>query len=293
MNYEYLKIFYIVSRYQNFSKAASILYTSQPAISRVISNLESEFGYKLFTRTKAGVLLTKEGKELYNSIEPSFRYLERVEKEITDKSLIGKVVHIGATVTALHCFLFDFFKKLEQKFPELHYRIYTGSTSKILALLESGSIDIGFVTTPFDAKEDISMNNIVEIENILVAGNIFKNELNKEISIKDLVNYPFILLSLDMQFRTHINEFLLKNDVKIQPVIEADSSDILMPLVEHNYGISFIPANMAKDGINNNLAFEVKLKEKIPSRYISYITSKNYPESNVVREIKKFINDYK
>ena len=293
MNYEYLKTFYIVSKYQNFSKAANILYTSQPAISRVISNLESELGVKLFTRTKAGVLLTKEGENLFTSIEPSFRYLERIENEIANNSLMGNNIHIGATVTALHCFLFDFFKKLEKKFPNLHYRIYTGSSSKILSLLESGIIDIGFVTTPFDLKDDIQINNIAEIENILVAGNIFKNELKEEMSIKDLINYPFILLSIDMQFRTHINEFLSKNDVKIKPVIEADSSDILMPLVEHNYGISFVPKNMAKDGIEKNLAFEVKLKEKIPPRYISYITNKKYPESSIIKDIKKFINDNK
>ena len=84
MNYEYLKVFYLVCEYHNFSKAAKELYTSQPAISRIISSLEAELSTKLFLRTKSGVMLTKEGERLYQMIEIPFNQLSRIEKDIRE-----------------------------------------------------------------------------------------------------------------------------------------------------------------------------------------------------------------
>ena len=52
MNYEYYKIFYYVGKHKNITKAAAEMYSSQPAVTRAIQNLESELGCRLFTRNK-------------------------------------------------------------------------------------------------------------------------------------------------------------------------------------------------------------------------------------------------
>ena len=133
MNYEYLKTFYVVCKHENFSKAAKELYTSQPAISRTISQLEDELNIKLFFRRKEGVKLTKEGEAFYKSIELPLNQLDRFENEMNkNEKLIDEVIYIGATVTALSCFLFDMINSFANKFPNIHYRIYTGSSSSIL-----------------------------------------------------------------------------------------------------------------------------------------------------------------
>ena len=57
-NFEYYKVFYYVSKYENLTKAASVLKTSQPAVTRTIHNLENILGCRLFTRSKSGMKLT-------------------------------------------------------------------------------------------------------------------------------------------------------------------------------------------------------------------------------------------
>ena len=59
-NFEYYKVFYYVSKYENLTKAASVLKTSQPAVTRTIHNLENILGCRLFTRSKSGMKLTPE-----------------------------------------------------------------------------------------------------------------------------------------------------------------------------------------------------------------------------------------
>ena len=66
---EYYKVFYYVARYKSFSKAAKALLSSQPNITRIIGNLESELGCKLFERTNQGAVLTPAGENLYKYAE--------------------------------------------------------------------------------------------------------------------------------------------------------------------------------------------------------------------------------
>ncbi len=82
------KVFYIVAQTKNISKAAELLYVSQPAVSYSIKTLEESLGSKLFYRTPKGMELTPESKKLYNAVKDCYTYLatgERIFKE--DKEL--------------------------------------------------------------------------------------------------------------------------------------------------------------------------------------------------------------
>ena len=75
MNYEYYKIFYHVAKHKNSTKAATELYSSQPAVTRALQNMEGELGCKLFIRKKTGVELTREGENLYKYAQVAFQQL--------------------------------------------------------------------------------------------------------------------------------------------------------------------------------------------------------------------------
>ena len=70
IDFELYRIFYVVANHCNITKASEELNISQPAISKSIKNLEEQLGGQLFVRTKRGVVLTSEGKEFYNYINP-------------------------------------------------------------------------------------------------------------------------------------------------------------------------------------------------------------------------------
>ena len=72
MNYGYYNTFLYVAKFKSISKAAKELYTSQPAVTRVIKLIEKELGCSLFVRSKYGVELTKEGEILYEYVNSGF-----------------------------------------------------------------------------------------------------------------------------------------------------------------------------------------------------------------------------
>ena len=65
VNLEYYRIFYHVAKYENFTKAARILGSNQPNVTRAMNRLEEEIGCVLFIRTNRGIRLTPEGEHLY------------------------------------------------------------------------------------------------------------------------------------------------------------------------------------------------------------------------------------
>ncbi len=289
MNYSYMKVFYTVAKHQNISAAAKELDVTQPAVSRIISNIEKEYSTALFFRSKNGVMLTREGNRLYESIKSPFKQLEKIEADITANTLKEVTVHVGATATSLECFLFKILDDLNHKYPSVKVRIYTDSSSNLLHKVEDGSIDFAFITTPYKVSEDLEVEDVFKIHNILIAPISYKTKISGPISIKKLTNYPFIFLNKEMQFREHVESFLNKYNVKINPVYEIDSSSMLIPLVENDCGLTFVPEESVQNNIAKGSCFKVDLIEEMPVRYISFVSRKNSFYSKQVREIKKAI----
>ena len=289
MNYSYMKVFYTVAKHQNISAAAKELDVTQPAVSRIISNIEKEYDTSLFVRSKNGVMLTREGNRLYESIKNPFKQLEKIEADITANTLKEVTVHVGATATSLECFLFKILDDLNHKYPSVKVRIYTDSSSNLLHKVEDGSIDFAFITTPYKVSEDLEVEDVFKIHNILIAPISYRTKIRGPISIKKLTNYPFIFLNKEMQFREHVESFLNKYNVKINPVYEIDSSSMLIPLVENDCGLTFVPEESVENNIAKGSCFKVDLIEEMPIRYISFVSRKNSFYSKQVREIKKAI----
>ena len=287
MNYSYMKAFYVVVKHQNISLAAKELGVTQPALSRIIANIENEYGTKLFFRSKNGVTLTREGLNLFEMIKRPFTELEKIDNTISStKNLKESIVHIGATSTALYCYLFKYLDEIKKKFPSIKFRLYTDSSVNLLNMAENGSIDIAFITTPFNAGEDMEVHNVYKLNSILIAPISYKDRIKGKVSIKELVKYPFILLSKDMQFRQHINTFLYGHGIRINPEYEIDSSSILIPLVENDCGLTFIPDEMAEQSIKENKCFKVDLVEDIPLRFVSLVIKKDINHASAIYEIK-------
>ena len=291
MNYTYLNVFYTVAKLQNISKAAEELGVTQPAVSRIISNIEKEYHTKLFFRSKTGVSLTRDGQNLFEMIKAPLIELEKVSNNLSSNKTLDKVtIHIGATSTALYCYLFKHLEDdIKKIFPNVNFKIYSDSSTKLLNMVSNGSIDFAFITTPYQGREDLETHNVVKLNDILIAPISYKDQIKDKVSIKDLENYPFILLSKEMQFREYIDNFLNKYKVHVTPVYETDSSAILTPFVELGYGLTFIPDEMAIKSINEGKCYQVNIKEKLPDRYIAFAIKKDKTHISVIDDIKKRI----
>ena len=101
-NFEYYKIFYYVAKYENLTKAATALKTSQPAVTRTIHKLEGELGCRLFTRSKTGMKLTPEGRTFYGYVAAGCAQFFKGENDLSNLiSLENGTIYISATETGI------------------------------------------------------------------------------------------------------------------------------------------------------------------------------------------------
>lgn len=290
MNYEYYKIFYYVGKHKNITRAAVELYSSQPAVTRAIQNLESELGCRLFVRTKSGVEFTHEGQTLFEYVSIAHSQLLKGEDELSHSvSAENGTIYIGATVTALYGFLFNILDDFHLKHPNVKFKINTGSSNGMIEKLKTGINDIAFVSTPCNTGKSLNTVNVREFHDILIAGNGFARLKGKTLTLGEIKNYPFVSLRHSMQLRQFLDDVFAANDVLLTPDIEADSADLLVPMISHNFGLGFVPQDMAEAAIKRGEVFEIKLAHGLPERHICMVTDPNHPQTNASREFSKLI----
>ena len=169
VNFEYYKIFYYVAKYKSITQAASLLYSSQPSISRMIKILEQELGCTLFIRTRKGVALTPEGEELFDHVAPACEELF-VGEELLSRSygLQGDTIRIGASETALRCFLFDNLELFYAEHPAIKLKIYNHTASEALENLKNGNVDLAVVSTPLELVPPMRTTRLLPIQEICI-----------------------------------------------------------------------------------------------------------------------------
>lgn len=278
IDFELYRIFYVVANNGNITKASEELNISQPAISKSIKKLEEQLGGQLFVRTKRGVILTEEGKEFYNYIKQAIEYINNAENKFTDLiNLETGCIKIGISTTLTKEFLLPYLEKFHTLYPKIDIKIITSLTSDLITKLKSGLIDIVILNlNDKNYGNDIDIIKCMKINDCFVVNSKYKNLINKEVSLKEINNYPLILQSKGSNTREFLDNIAKEKGIIFNPNIELASYSLVVEFAKIGLGIGYVTKEYIKDELNNKKLFELKTKEKIPSRYIGIALSKNH-----------------
>lgn len=278
IDFELYRIFYVVANHCNITKASEELNISQPAISKSIKNLEEQLGGQLFIRTKRGVVLTEEGKEFYNYIKQAIEFINNAENKFTDLiNLETGCIKIGISTTLTKEFLLPYLEKFHSMYPKIDIQIITSLTSDLIPKLKNGLIDIVILNLNNKSYgNDIEIVKCKKVNDCFVVNNKYKDLLEKEISLKDLNNYPLILQAKGSNTREFLDNITRGYGVTLKPNIELASYSLVVEFAKIGLGIGYVTKEYIKDCINKNDLFKLNIKEKIPCRYIGIALSKNH-----------------
>lgn len=278
IDFELYRIFYVVANHCNITKASEELSISQPAISKSIKNLEEQLGGQLFVRTKRGVVLTEEGKEFYNYIKQAIEYINNAENKFTDLiNLETGCIKIGISTTLTKEFLLPYLEEFHSLYPKIDIQIITNLTSDLMPKLRNGLIDIVILNlNDKNYGNDIDIIKCRKINDCFVVNNKYKDLTLKEVSIKELNNYPLILQAKGSNTREFLDNIARENGVVLKPNIELASYSLVVEFSKIGLGIGYATKEYIKEAIKNKELYELELKEKIPSRYIGVALSKNH-----------------
>ncbi|NLP35337.1 MAG: LysR family transcriptional regulator [Clostridiales bacterium] len=291
INLEYYKIFYHVAKAGSFTKAGEILCISQPAVSQAIKILEGELGSKLFIRIPKGVKLTLEGEVLYTYIQRGYEYILLGEEQFRKMlDLETGEIRIGASDMTLQFYLLPYLEKFYEKFPGIKVRVTNAPTPETLEHLRLGRIDFGVVSEPFEAKQDVKVDKVREIQDTFVAGHKFQDLKGKILSYSMLEELPIICLERNTSSRKYIDEKLKRNNVVLEPEFELAMSDIIVKFAVRNLGVGCVVKDFALEALNAGELFELQFTEPLPKRHFCIITSSKNPISVAAKELLKTLH---
>ena len=194
MDIRVLQYFLAVAREESITRAAETLRMTQPPLSRQLKDLEDELGKKLLIRGSKKVTLTEDGMLLRKRAEEMIDLMEKTKAELTSSSdNINGEVYIGGGETDAVSLFAQTAGKLQKKYPQIHYHIYSGDAEIVMEKLDKGLIDFGLLVGPVDvSRYDYMRLPISDIWGVLMRKDAPLAEKDV-IRAEDLWDKPLIL----------------------------------------------------------------------------------------------------
>src|SRR5262249_20967019 len=215
MDYAAWKLFMDAAEFGSLSKVALTYGTSQPHISRRISELEQECGGRLFKRTGRGVVLTELGQRIAPKVRAWMTSTEQLENDVRASAgtPIGKV-RIGSLPSAAHPLVSTLYKRLKEQYPLIQLAVREGQGAQLETWLDDGSVDLAilFRTSPTPRNGD---TYLVETSTYLVSADGDPLTARPAVPFSALNNLPLVLFCRPSSWRNQLEEISAQRGVSL------------------------------------------------------------------------------
>ncbi len=187
-----LKVFYTVALRLNFTKAATELYITQPAVSKHIQELEETYKTKLFERNGSKIALTPAGKILLKYTKSIFDIYREIDFEMSSFNAERQgLLRLGASTTISQYIISPVLASFHQKQKDIKVNLLNGNTEQIENALINKEIEIGIVEG-HSKNQSIKYIPFLKDELVLVCNSNNPFVKQNEITVNDLKSMKFI-----------------------------------------------------------------------------------------------------
>lgn len=241
MEFDQLRLFVDLVREQSFTKVAERHFITQPAVSLSIQKLEDELGTRLVERTTRRVLVTEEGKILYDYATDILGKAQEVKSVLQERQ--DKVLGTIRLATVHSVGLYELpasLKEFIRRYPEVNIHIEYQLSDQVYHSVIDGHADIGLVAYPEDRGRVITLP-FVEDELVAICNHEHPLAARETIRLRDLHGYPFVAFQPEIPTRKAIDTLFNQQEVRVEVRMQCDNIEILKKMVEVGLGISLVP----------------------------------------------------
>lgn len=260
MSIRHLKIFIEVYKMQSITKAAKHLQMSQPAVTRVVQELEKYYGVILFERINRRLVVTECGKKLYAHAVHIIDTLDAMEKGLRDWDELG-VLRIGASITLGNFMLPEIVKKLQAQYPNLKIRVMISNGAKLQQALLEGQLDVAIIEGRI-YEEQLCFEEFADDRLVLIMPPEHPLYKADKIFLKDLQECDFLLREQGSAGRSFLDHVFAFHGFTIEPAWESTSTDALVKAVHYGLGISFLPEQLVRSDIQSGFVVTRKIEDE-------------------------------
>lgn len=282
-----IEILKTIRECKSISMASKKLFTAQPNLSRSLKNIESEIGFIIFDRSKSPLILTKEGKLLFDYID-KFETLEKeMYKEISEsKSSNNFYIRIGSLAFMSQYIIPNIVPKLIELYPNLELSLTKYDSSSFEEALLKDEIDLFITNRNINNKKLHSVYALNDNIYFMVPKSIYKVEKN---SLSDYSKETFFLLNPEKNLRKSVDDIFKGFDFYPSKIKITSSIMNSVSLVRANKGVTFIYESALKMINSTSYCDFVKIEGDFSAITIVY---KNPEMEEFAHKLSTIIKDY-
>lgn len=223
----------------SFTRAAEELQYAQSSVSKMIGDLESDWGVSLLERSRNGVALTSAGVQLLPEIRGILRDFEHLEGSVSRMNgLETGVVRIGTFASVSIHWLPNILSAFQRDYPGIEYELLLGDYDEIERWIEEGRVDCGFLRLPTRPGFDTLLLKQDEYMLVLPKGHPLGAQ--QIVPVEALEGEPFLLL--EHGGKTEVSQILERSHVHPKIRFTTWEDFAIMAMVEKGMGVGILPS---------------------------------------------------
>lgn len=238
MNIQKYMAFVKTVEYGSFTKAAEALNYTQSGVSRMISDLETEWGVSLLERGRTGVSLTSDGLKLLPMLQRICNEQEILIAQVDNLHDIQLgLIRIGTFSSVATHWLPNMIKRFHKDYPKIVFELLLGDYTEIESWIQEGRVDFGFLRLPTSIELETVPLEKDRLLVVLPEDHPFAD--CSKFPMKELEKNPFMLL--EKGAKAEISAIFERNHLTPQVNFTTWDDYAIMSMVENGLGISILP----------------------------------------------------
>ena len=287
-----LRIFRTVAECRSYTKAASTLHLSQPAVSMQVKQLEQNVGMPLLEQVGKKLFLTEAGETMYQCATDVAEKFEETSELIAQLQGFQRgSLKISVATTASY-FVVNMLKRFSDLYPQISINLDVTNRSTLLEQLINNERDLIIMGEP-PTDMDLAAQPFMDNPLIMIAAPSHPFAKKKNLDISDTEGQPFIIRESGSGTRAAIERFFEEAGVSIQSSFEMTSNEAIKQAVQAGLGLGIVSSHTVQLELETGRLVEIKVKGFPLMRKWYLVSLAGKKLSPVASLFESFVMDYK
>ncbi len=278
MTIQYWRVFVTVCRYSNITKAAHVLHMAQPAVSRIIKEIEQYYSVTLFERNNKRLSITETGQGVFEYAQNAVRAFDAIEDYILGKKF-GHMIRVGASTLIGNYILPRTTEDYRRFFPNTSVKMLIDFSPLIVNHVLADELDFAFVDWPVD-HDDIEEMAFPGDRIILLCRKGDPIARTENLTVETLLDQPLYLKPRGNNSRAVFDVELKKHGLTPSPAFENNDANVILDKVLSDGGVAALSFLQVKSRYESENFEQIQIPSFSPRRTFYLINKKDKFLSN-------------
>ncbi|MFK4753202.1 LysR family transcriptional regulator [Oceanobacter antarcticus] len=290
-----LRYFAVAGEHQSVTKAAELLYVSQPSISSAILHLEDVTGLKLFIRHHAqGLSLTPQGLAFYRKTRNLLKEAESLAQFASSLGTeISGTLKVAGFPTVTGAVLPSILKRFVDQYPSVYVDCRELHQKDLIQGIQDCAYEIG-ITYDMELPSSVSFEPLVSLPPYAVVNREHGLSQRTSVSIAELAPLPLVMLDWPVS-RQYFMSLFISLGLNPNCAYRTHSLSMARGMVANGFGYSLLNMPLSQDSDTDNLV-AIPIEDDLVSLTMGVVKlSESVPTpaaSAFIKEIKKYMSEF-